>query len=59
MVRNQDNLQADIQDRLEDAISDFSLIRITDDDAGPHLADEELFEHGPTADIVAADIRVT
>src|SRR5712691_4767579 len=42
------DLQADIQDRLEDAISDSSLILFTTTTLDPYLSDEKLFEHCPT-----------
>jgi N-[(2S)-2-amino-2-carboxyethyl]-L-glutamate dehydrogenase len=42
------NLQADIQDRLEDALSDSSLIVFTTTTLEPYLADEKLFGHSPT-----------
>jgi N-[(2S)-2-amino-2-carboxyethyl]-L-glutamate dehydrogenase len=47
-LREQHNLQADIQDRLEDAISDSSLILFTTTTLEPYLAEEKLFEHSPT-----------
>ena len=47
-LRDQHNLQADIQDRLEGAISDSSLILFTTTTLDPYLADEKLFEHCPT-----------
>jgi 2,3-diaminopropionate biosynthesis protein SbnB len=47
-LREQHNLQADIQDRLEDAISDSSLIIFATTTLEPYLADEKLFEHLPT-----------
>jgi 2,3-diaminopropionate biosynthesis protein SbnB len=47
-LREQHNLHADIQDRLEDAISDSSLILFTTTTLDPYLADEKLFEHSPT-----------
>ncbi len=47
-LRAQHNLQADIQDRLEDAISDSSLILFTTTTLEPYLADEKLFAHAPT-----------
>ena len=46
-LRDQHNLQADIQDRLEDAIRDASLILFTTTTLEPYLADERLFEHCP------------
>jgi ornithine cyclodeaminase len=45
---DQHNLQADIQDRLEDTISDASLILFTTTAPAPYLADEKLFKHSPT-----------
>jgi ornithine cyclodeaminase len=47
-LRDQHNLQADIQDRLEGAISDSSLILFTTTTLAPYLSDERLFEHCPT-----------
>jgi N-[(2S)-2-amino-2-carboxyethyl]-L-glutamate dehydrogenase len=47
-LRSQHNLQADIHDRLEDAISGSSLIVFTTTTPDPYLADEKLFEHCPT-----------
>jgi 2,3-diaminopropionate biosynthesis protein SbnB len=47
-LRDQYNLQADIQGRLEDAVSDSSLILFTTTTLEPYLADEKLFEHSPT-----------
>jgi 2,3-diaminopropionate biosynthesis protein SbnB len=47
-LRDQHNLQADIQDRLEDAISDSSLILFTTTTLEPYLADEKLLGHSPT-----------
>jgi ornithine cyclodeaminase len=47
-LRDQHNLQADIQDRLEGAISDSSLILFATTTLDPYLADETLFEHCPT-----------
>jgi N-[(2S)-2-amino-2-carboxyethyl]-L-glutamate dehydrogenase len=47
-LRDQCNLEADIQDRLEGAISDSSLILFTTTALDPYLADEKLFEHCPT-----------
>jgi len=48
VVRDQHNLEADIQDRLEGAISGSSLILFTMTTLDPYLADEKLFEHSPT-----------
>ena len=47
-LRDERNLQADIQDRLEDALSDSSLLLFTTTTAEPYLADEKLFAHAPT-----------
>ncbi|MGA7082437.1 MAG: 2,3-diaminopropionate biosynthesis protein SbnB, partial [Pseudolabrys sp.] len=47
-LRDQHNLQADIQDRLESAISGSSLILFTTTTLDPYLADEKLFDHYPT-----------
>ncbi len=47
-LHDQHNLQADIQDRLEDAICDASLILFTTTAPEPYLADEKLFAHSPT-----------
>ena len=47
-LRDQHNLQADIQSQLEDAICDASLILFTTTTLEPYLADEKLFEHCPT-----------
>ena len=47
-LRDEHNLQADIQDRLEGAISDSSLILFTTTTLDPYLGDEKLFEHCPT-----------
>jgi N-[(2S)-2-amino-2-carboxyethyl]-L-glutamate dehydrogenase len=47
-LRDRYNLEADIQDRLEGAISDSSLILFTTTTLDPYLADEKLFEHCPT-----------
>ena len=47
-LRDEHKLQADIQDRLEGAISDSSLILFTTTALEPYLADEELFEHCPS-----------
>jgi N-[(2S)-2-amino-2-carboxyethyl]-L-glutamate dehydrogenase len=47
-LREQYNLQANIQDRLEDAVSNSSLIIFTTTTLDPYLADEKLFEHRPT-----------
>ena len=42
------DIQAVIQDRLEDTLSDSSLILFTTTTLAPYLADEKLFEHSPT-----------
>ena len=42
------NLQADIKNRLDDAICDASLILFTTTAPEPYLADKKLFEHSPT-----------
>jgi ornithine cyclodeaminase len=47
-LREQHNLRADIQERLEDAISNSSLILFTTTTLEPYLADEKLFAHSPT-----------
>jgi ornithine cyclodeaminase/alanine dehydrogenase-like protein (mu-crystallin family) len=47
-LREQHNLQADIQNRFEGAISDSSLILFATTTLDPYLADEKLFEHCPT-----------
>jgi 2,3-diaminopropionate biosynthesis protein SbnB len=47
-LRDQHNLQADIHDRLEEAISHASLILFTTTAPAPYLADEKLFAHSPT-----------
>lgn len=47
-LHDQHNLLADIQDRLEDAICDASLVLFTTTALAPYLADEKLFEHCPT-----------
>jgi ornithine cyclodeaminase len=47
-LRDEHNLQADIQDRLEGALSDSSLILFATTTLDPYLADEKLFEHCPT-----------
>jgi len=46
-LRDQHNLKADIQDRLEGAISDCSLILFTTTTLAPYLSDEKLLEHCP------------
>jgi len=45
---DQQHLQADIHDRLEDAIADASLILFTTTATTPYLADEKLLAHCPT-----------
>ena len=47
-LRDQHNLKADIQDRLEGAISDCSLILFTTTALAPYLSDEKLLKHCPT-----------
>jgi ornithine cyclodeaminase len=47
-LRDHYDLQADIQDRLEGAISDSSLILFTTTTPDPYLSDEKWFEHCPT-----------
>jgi N-[(2S)-2-amino-2-carboxyethyl]-L-glutamate dehydrogenase len=47
-LRKRYNLQANIQDGLEDAISESSLILFTTTTPDPYLADKTLFEHCPT-----------
>ena len=47
-LRDQHNLDAHIHDRLEDAISESSLILFTTTTQDPYLADEKLFAHSPT-----------
>src|SRR5271157_5356111 len=47
-LRDQHNLKADIQDRLEGATSNFSLILFTTTTLAPYLSDEKLLEHCPT-----------
>jgi ornithine cyclodeaminase len=47
-LRDQCNLQADIQDCLEDAAAGSSLILFTTTAPDPYLADKELFAHSPT-----------
>ena len=47
-LREQHNLRTDIQDRLEGALSDASLILFTTTALKPYLADEKLFKHAPT-----------
>ena len=45
---DQFNLEGQIQDKLEDATSDSSLILFTTTTLGPYLADKELFAQSPT-----------
>ena len=47
-LRDQHDLRADIQDRLEDAICDASLMLFTTTTLDPYLADEKLLAHAPT-----------
>jgi 2,3-diaminopropionate biosynthesis protein SbnB len=47
-LRDQCNLSAQIQDCLEDATSDSSLILFTTTAPDPYLADKELFAQSPT-----------
>ena len=47
-LREQHNLQADIEDRLEGALSDASLILFTTTAGKPYLADQTLLKHAPT-----------
>ena len=47
-LRDRHHRQADIQDRLEDAIGDASLVLFTTTAPAPYLADEKLFAHSPT-----------
>ena len=47
-LREQHNLQADVQHRLEDALVDSSLILFTTTASKPYLADEALLKHAPT-----------
>jgi N-[(2S)-2-amino-2-carboxyethyl]-L-glutamate dehydrogenase len=47
-LRERHNLQADVQDRLEGALSDASLILFTTTAPKPYLADESLLKHAPT-----------
>ncbi len=47
-LHDQHNLRADIQDHLEGAVSDSSLILFTTTTLDPYLTDEKLFEHCPT-----------
>ena len=47
-LRDRRHRQADIQDRLEDAIGDASLVLFTTTASAPYLADGKLFAHCPT-----------
>ena len=47
-LRDQYNIQAEIRDRLEDAVCDASLVLFTTTTLEPYLADEKLFKHCPT-----------
>ncbi len=47
-LRDRHDLRADIQDRLEDAICDASLMLFTTTTLDPYLADEKLLAHAPT-----------
>ncbi len=47
-LREQHNLQADIQARLEDTVCEASLILFTTTTLSPYLADEKLLDHSPT-----------
>jgi N-[(2S)-2-amino-2-carboxyethyl]-L-glutamate dehydrogenase len=47
-LRGQHNLQADIEVRLEGALSDASLILFTTTASKPYLADQTLLKHAPT-----------
>ena len=47
-LRNEHNLQVEIQDSLDDAVSGSSLILFTTTAPEPYLADEKLFAHCPT-----------
>jgi ornithine cyclodeaminase len=47
-LRDQFNLHAQIQDCVEDAVSDSSLILFTTTALDPYLADKELFAQSPT-----------
>ena len=47
-LHDQHKLRADIQDRLEGAISDSSLVLFTTTTVEPYLTDEKLFEHCPS-----------
>jgi ornithine cyclodeaminase len=47
-LREQHNLEAEIPDRLDDAITRSSLILFTTTTLEPYLADEKLLAHSPT-----------
>jgi len=47
-LREQHNLRADIQDHLEGALSDASLVLFTTTASKPYLADETLLKNAPT-----------
>src|SRR4029077_6693566 len=47
-LHDQHHLHADIQDSVEDAICDTSLVVFTTTAPAPYLADTKLFEHCPT-----------
>jgi N-[(2S)-2-amino-2-carboxyethyl]-L-glutamate dehydrogenase len=47
-LRGRHNLQANIQDRFEDAIRDASLILFATTTLSPYFTDERLFERSPT-----------
>jgi 2,3-diaminopropionate biosynthesis protein SbnB len=47
-LNDQHDVQVVIQDRLEDTLSDSSLILFTTTTLSPYLADEQLFKHSPT-----------
>jgi 2,3-diaminopropionate biosynthesis protein SbnB len=47
-LRDQHGLRADIQDHLDDAVCDASLIIFTTTTPEPYLANEKLFGHSPT-----------
>jgi ornithine cyclodeaminase len=47
-LRDQHRLEAVIRDRLEEALSDASLMLFTTTALEPYLADEALFKHSPT-----------
>jgi len=47
-LRDEYDVEAQIQDRLEQTVSDSSLILFTTTTLEPYLADEKLFAHSPT-----------